>query len=120
MGNIEFGDAGEKIAAAFLRRNGYELLTQNYRTRIGEIDIIARKSGTICFVEVKTRRNQRFGSPAEAVTYQKQRKIINTALIFLKASGNTDTPIRFDIMEVIAKSTNDAAQCRHIINAFGY
>lgn len=120
MGNIDFGGAGEQIAADFLRQAGYQLLARNFRAKTGEIDIIVQKDGTIAFVEVKTRSNYNFGAPAEAVTYLKQRKIIRTALFYLKASANTDKPFRFDIIEVLLRPTPGArAACNHIVNAFG-
>ncbi|MDR3589681.1 MAG: YraN family protein [Negativicutes bacterium] len=120
MGNIAFGGAGEQIAADFLLQAGYQLLARNYRAKTGEIDIIAQKNGTIAFVEVKTRSNYNFGSPAEAVTYIKQRKIISTALNYLKSSAGTDKPFRFDIIEVLLKPAPGAkAECNHIVNAFG-
>jgi putative endonuclease len=118
MSNIAFGDTGEKLAADYLRSAGYKITALKYRAKPGEIDVIAEKSGTLCFVEVKTRSSYVFGTPAEAVTYRKQQKIINTAMCFLKQTGNLDMPIRFDVMEVILP-TGGRAQCNHIINAFG-
>jgi putative endonuclease len=120
VGNIDFGSAGEQIAAEYLLRSGYRLLARNYRAKSGEIDIIAHKSGIIAFVEVKTRRNTNFGSPAEAVTYSKQRRIIHTALCFLKATASSDANFRFDIIEVLIRpDSGNKAECNHIINAFG-
>jgi putative endonuclease len=117
MEHITFGNVGEQTAAAFLQRAGYKILKQKYRAKPGEIDIIAQKNGTIIFVEVKTRSGQLFGTPAEAVTLFKQRKIINAALCFLSQTGNADRPVRFDVIEVM--SVGGKARCNHIENAFG-
>ena len=59
----KFGEKGESLAARFLKKNGYKILEQNYRTKLGEIDIIATERKTIVFVEVKTRKSTRYGSP---------------------------------------------------------
>ncbi|EAX48690.1 protein of unknown function UPF0102 [Thermosinus carboxydivorans Nor1] len=69
------GKMGENAAADYLARNGYKILMRNYRCRIGEIDIVAERQGTIVFVEVKTRSSEKFGFPAEAVNYRKQQKL---------------------------------------------
>lgn len=120
MGNIAIGGAGEQIAAEYLRQSGYQLLARNYRAKSGEIDIIVQKNDIIAFVEVKTRSSYAFGAPAEAVTYSKQRKIISTALCYLKSNAATDNPFRFDIIEVmLQQSAGGKAECNHIINAFG-
>ena len=69
MTNIAVGDAGEKAVQNYLMLNGYKVLATKYRAVTGEVDIIAKAEGTIVFVEVKTRRNNQYGSPAEAVTF---------------------------------------------------
>ena len=97
-----FGDRGERAAARFLRRMGMNTLMRGYRTRRGEIDLIARDGDVLVFVEVKTRRR---GEPAEAVTPTKQRRITETSLHFLKRYGLLDgpraVPCRFDIVAVV-------------------
>lgn len=117
MEHIIVGNAGEQAAAEFLHAAGYKILKRKYRAKPGEIDIIAQKSGTIIFVEVKTRSGRLYGSPAEAVTPLKQRKIINTALCYLGQTGNHDSPVRFDVVEVL--TVGGKACCNHIENAFG-
>ena len=116
MKKSETGKLGELSAARYLREQGYEILSSNYRTRMGEIDIIAADKKYICFVEVKTRsENSRF-SPADAVDISKRKKIILTAEIFLSATRTNLQP-RFDIIEVVA--TNCKIQnINHIKNAF--
>ena len=76
----KFGEQGEALAVRHLKKAGYKIIETNYRTRLGEIDIIAKDKDTIVFVEVKTRTSVHFGSPKWAVTPQKQKKISMVAL----------------------------------------
>ncbi|OKY74459.1 MAG: YraN family protein [Desulfobulbaceae bacterium DB1] len=94
------GKKGEEIARKFLRRQGYTIIEHNFRTRNGEIDIIAREGATLVFVEVKTRSDARFGSPFEAVTTRKCKTISRVALEYLLAHGGLDQPCRFDVVSV--------------------
>ena len=98
--HIQYGQEGEAIAARYLKRNGYKILERNYRNRIGEIDIIAEEKGTLVFVEVKTRRNDRFGNPKWAVTFRKQQKISMVALSYLKELRMSNRKARFDVVTV--------------------
>ncbi len=98
--NIEKGKKGEDIAAVYLRKKGYRIVERNYRCRYGEIDIIAMDAGDIVFVEVKSRKSESFGSPEEAVSIVKQKKISNVALNYLQEKGITDHNARFDIVAV--------------------
>ena len=82
----KFGQKSELIAARYLKQKGYKIITQNYRTKLGEIDIIAQEKDTLVFVEVKARRSRRFGNPKGALTPKKQRKISMVALCYLKAN----------------------------------
>lgn len=118
MNHIHFGDMGEETAAEYLRKKGYIIVTQKYRSQIGEIDIIANNKGTIVFVEVKTRRNTAFGFPAEAVTYSKRQKLIKTALCYLKQTHQENSACRFDVVEVLSPQ-GKKVQVNHIIDAFG-
>lgn len=115
MNHIALGEKGETAAAEYLRRQGYAVLQQKYRARTGEIDIIGRKDGVLVFVEVKTRRSTRYGLPAEAVTYRKQQKIIQTALCYLVQTQQPDAACRFDVIEVYEAD----GRINHLINAFG-
>ena len=99
-GRKTLGQQGEALTAAFLERKGYAILCRNYRCRSGEVDIIARKKKLICFIEVKTRRTDRFGQPEEAVTPHKQRKIGRAAQDFLLRHRLEDQPARFDVAAV--------------------
>lgn len=93
-----FGQKGEEAAARHLKKKGYKILTQNYRTRFGEIDIIAKEKDTLVFVEVKARRTRGYGSPKLAITDQKKRKISMVALCYLKATSQTEAKARFDVV----------------------
>ena len=112
----KFGEKGEFLAVRYLKKNGYKILEQNYRTPLGEIDIIAKEKDTIVFVEVKSRKSIRFGSPKWAVTAKKQRKISMVALHYLKTKKQTDAKARFDVVSVI--SNQDDSQIDIIKNAF--
>lgn len=101
MSNLVSGKSGEDIAVRFLGKSGYKVLARNYRSRLGEIDIIAKEHGTICFVEVKSRHSGKFGAPQEAVTGRKQRQISRAALSFLKEKNLLGSSARFDVVSVI-------------------
>ena len=95
------GRFGEAAAAEFLRKKGYEILGMNYRTRMGEVDIIAAKGRFLAFVEVKLRRGGEFAQAREFVTSFKQRRIIAAAQSWLQLNGDDRQP-RFDVIEVYA------------------
>lgn len=117
MNHIAIGEQGEAIAVEYLKQHGYKILNCRYRCRTGEIDIIAKRRGTIVFVEVKTRHTTTFGRPSEAVNIRKQQKIISTALCYLNQEGEQGAACRFDIMEILLKGSS--IECNHIVNAFG-
>lgn len=94
------GKLGEDLACAELRRRGYEILARRYRTRVGEIDIVARDRETIVFVEVKARENARFGGGAAAVVLRKQRRIAQMATDYLCRRRLHNRPCRFDVVSV--------------------
>lgn len=94
------GQTGEAIALKHLKRCGYKILQTNYRTKLGEIDIIARQKKTFVFVEVKTRQSDHFGNPKAAVTRQKQRTISMVALTYLKKINQSDSKARFDVVAI--------------------
>lgn len=112
----EIGMAGETLAVREMRKQGYTILEQNYRTRGGEIDIIAQKDGILVFTEVKTRRGTAYGTPAEAVTRTKQRHIIAAAKEYLAAHALTDQDCRFDVAEVLEEKGK--TYFRYTKNAF--
>lgn len=96
----QFGHASERLAESYLKRKGYKILERNFRTRQGEIDLIARHGESIVFIEVKARRTGRYGVPQRAVTPAKQRKISMAALAYLKAHYSIDTRARFDVVTI--------------------
>lgn len=112
----KFGEKGEALAVRRLKKSGYQIIETNYRNPLGEIDIIARESDTIVFVEVKSRRSIRFGNPKQAITARKQKKISMVALFYLKATGQSAARARFDVVTVI--SNRDKPQIEIIKNAF--
>ena len=96
------GQQKEELAAAWLERQGYEILEHNYRCRQGEIDLIGRDGRCLVFIEVKFRKNSRFGLPAEAVDRRKQSRIIYTARHYLMSRGYSSlTPCRFDVVSIL-------------------
>ena len=112
----KFGEKSENLAAWYLKQNGYKIIEQNYRNRMGEIDIIAKEKKTIVFVEVKSRRSIRYGNPKQAVTPKKQRKISMVALYYLKSTQQIDAKARFDVVAIT--SNRDEPQIEIIKNAF--
>jgi len=99
--NIALGRAGEEKACRELKKNGYIIIGHNYKTRFGEIDIIARDKGELVFIEVRTREKNEFIHPAETITYRKQKHLIKAAEIYLKREKPTSfTGIRFDVVAI--------------------
>lgn len=97
---VALGLAGEDLACRELERLGYAILARRVRTRRGELDIVAEDRGTVVFVEVKARRSERYGSPAEAVSWTKRRTIEAQAIRFLHERGWLGRPCRFDVVSV--------------------
>ena len=102
---------GEKLAGEYLKKTGYKIICRNYKTKMGEIDIIAMDKNVLVFVEVKQRKSAHFGAPREFVGYEKQRKIKNTAKLYILKNKYTGD-LRFDVVEVLNGEIN------HIKNAF--
>ena len=119
MAAVSKGAAGEILAARFLRDKGYVIVSSNYRCRQGEIDIIAQKGDIIAFVEVKTRSQNSMYSPREAVTTAKQRRLIQTAAIYLSKYPSDRQP-RFDVLEVVIEtpSSMKVVEINHILGAY--
>src|SRR6266545_7454343 len=97
---VQLGKLGEDCACRELERRGYVILERRYRTRRGEIDIVATDGGVLVFVEVKARRGTAFGAPAEAVTWHKQRKLLQLAAAYIAAKRLPEVPCRFDVVSV--------------------
>lgn len=112
--NRALGASYEEIAARFLSARGCRILCRNYRGRHGEIDLVvlAEDGGTLGFVEVKYRKSERFGMPAEAVTKGKQERIRQAAHQYLSEHALWDAAVRFDVVEILGD------KIRVITNAF--
>lgn len=101
MGNLEIGQQAEEQACAFLEKKGLKLLERNFRCKLGEIDLIMRDKDEVVFVEVRKRSSDAFGSAVESVTFTKQRKVINTAMLYLQKQNWFDkVQCRFDIIGI--------------------
>jgi putative endonuclease len=112
------GERGELVAARFLKRAGYRIVTTRLKQRYGEIDIVAVEGQTIVFVEVKTRRLDLTTQPAEAVDEVRQRRLTRAALAFLKYHGLLEYASRFDVIEIIWAADASQPKIRHIVDAF--
>ena len=119
MAGVSRGAAGEVLAARFLREKGYTVVSSNFRCRQGEIDIIATYGDYIVFVEVKTRQEDAMYAPREAVTAAKQRRLLQTAAIYLSRFP-ADLQPRFDVVEVITKKSDSMkiAEINHVMGAY--
>jgi len=95
----KIGDSGEDLAVNFLKKEGYEILERNFRSRFGEIDIVAREGRTVCIVEVKWRKSSKFGSAADAVDLKKQLKLMRMAKHYY-LERNITGPIRIDVVAI--------------------
>ena len=111
------GDSGEELARTYLFKKGYRILEQNYKASFGEIDIIAEKNNCICFVEVKSRKSNKYGMPEEAITHYKQKKIIKVAQLYIKQKKIKDKYFRFDVIAIFFDN-NLLKEIKHITNAF--
>ena len=112
------GKHGEDIAADYLTKKGLNVISRNFHTRYGEIDIIANDSQYIIFAEVKTRNEFAVATPSEWVDKRKQKKLMMTAAIYLQ-NNPTDLQPRFDVVEVVlAKGSQELVSINHIENAF--
>lgn len=108
------GKSGEDRAATLLKKKGYRILERNFRTKTGEIDLIALHDGTVVFVEVKTRSGDAFGAPELAVNAGKQRRMIKTAMAYIANKKLHQVPCRFDVVAISDKTGSEAI----IQNAF--
>lgn len=109
------GKKGEDVAAEYLTRKGYKILHRNYRTPLGEADMIIRDNDILAFVEVKARTGNSFGEPFEAVDLHKQQKIKKIALFYLKLH-RVEYQVRFDVVSIVSR--NGKTDIKHITEAF--
>lgn len=114
--SLQRGLAAEASAAAWLERQGVQVIARNWRCRFGEIDLVLRDGETLVFVEVRLRGNPRFGGAAASIDARKQRKLVAAARLYLASSPQRDRPCRFD---AVLLDGDDAAGIEWIRNAFG-
>lgn len=110
------GKEGERIAEAYLRKQGYKLVERNYRCALGELDLVVLDRRVVVFVEVKTRTGHGFGTPFEAVESRKQQKMIHAAQYFLTQKGLHQRDARFDVVGISWPGRDPIVE--HIKNAF--
>ena len=118
MRAIDIGAAGEFVAAEYLEKKGYKIKARNFLCREGEIDIVAEEDGCTVFVEVKTRKNVKFGRPAEFVDKRKYKKLKKAAMHYIY---NPDADMRFDVIEILYELNYGefvVKEINHIENAF--
>jgi len=113
-----FGDQAEALAEQFLRKQGYRILYRNYRTKLGEIDLIAAERRTVCFIEVKGKHGDDFGPPESAVTGRKQKHLRRAAQLFLLREHLDDVDCRFDVVSVQPAPDGQSYTCDLIRGAF--
>lgn len=118
MDNINLGKYGEDLACKYLKTKGYKIKERNFRTFLGEIDIISEYKGNIVFVEVKTRSSNKFGYPEEAINYSKQQKIIKNALCYLAKYNLWKNNCCFDVILISIANYKEIKRIKHIRNAF--
>ncbi|HLL54466.1 MAG TPA: YraN family protein [Myxococcaceae bacterium] len=110
------GNEAEEAAVRLLEANGYRVRERNFRCRHGELDVVAEKGDTLCFVEVRMRATAVWGDPSLTVSRGKQRKVVNAALHYLAARRLKDRMIRFDVISVVGQGGR--ARLEHIPDAF--
>jgi len=110
--SVGIGASRELLAARYLRQKGYKIQQLNYRCAVGEIDIVARLSGIYVFVEVRSRKNDDFGSPEESVDEFKRRRIVKTAHCYIKEHSLYNSDFRFDVVAF------SGGRLEHYENAF--
>ncbi len=118
----QLGKSGEDLAVDFLKKNGFEILERNYRFGHKEIDIIGKDKSTIVFIEVKTGRSKKFGSPQERVNLKKQKSMIEVAQAYIQKNDFRDFDFRFDVVAISFERGNrifeECFAIEHIKNAF--
>ena len=105
------GVSGEQKAVKYLIENQYQIVERNYLTKLGEIDIIAKKDNVIVFIEVKQKESLRFGYPREMITSAKIDKIRKTALLYLTKNKKLNEKTRFDCIEIVGDKITHLKNC---------
>ena len=115
--HLAVGQMGEKAARKHLKRHGLKILTANFRTDRGEIDLVCRDNDCLVFIEVKTRSSEDWGRPADAVDRERRRRLTRAGLDYLRLLKNPPIKTRFDIVEVLVDGQS-VREIRHLPNAF--
>jgi putative endonuclease len=115
-GRAELGRRGEAVAEAFLRTRNYTIVARNFRCRAGEIDLVALDGPVLVFVEVRSRRGDRLGTPLESVDLRKQAQVARVAEYFCAARGWLDRDARFDVVGI--RFDADPPAVEHVTGAF--
>ena len=119
MKRRETGILGEKLACDFLGKNGYRIIERNFRCPGGEVDIVARQQDTLVFVEVRTKRSRRFGSPEESITPIKMERLRNVAAYYWQSHSNLPESWRIDVVAIQMDSHGHVSRIELIENAIG-
>jgi putative endonuclease len=115
-GRRELGARGEEVAARFLEARRYTIVARNFRCRAGEIDLVALDDREVVFVEVRSRRGTRAGTPLESVDPRKQAQVVRVARHFVAARGWTERDARFDVIGV--RFDQEPPAVEHVRGAF--
>jgi len=110
------GEAGERIAEAWLVQRGWRILDRRFRSGHRDLDLVAEREGVVAFVEVKARRGRSFGDPVEAVNWRKQRELTRSAWVWIARYGGAKQAFRFDVVGVLLDGSG--TRIRHVENAF--
>ena len=114
------GALGERLAARHLEEKGYRVLERNFSVRGGEADILAAHGGLIVVVEVKARRSVRFGTPAQAVTARKRRRVLLAGQIYCRKNGHSLSRLRGDVVSVMFRRGREEPEIRHYVGVLGF
>jgi len=119
MSRRETGILGERLAAEYLRKRGYTIIETNYRCTEGEVDIVARDGDDLVFVEVRTKRTRRFGTPEESITPAKQEKLRAVAARYREAREGLPDSWRIDVVAIELDRRDQPLRTELIQNAVG-
>lgn len=114
--NLDIGNLGEEIAKEYLEKKGYKILDQNYKNKIGELDIVAMDGSTFVFIEVKTKTSERFGRPEEMVNFWKQKKLLAVSKLYVLEKKIENKKMRIDVLTVSFNSFGEP-KIEHFENA---
>ena len=116
--NLEIGHRGEQTAKIYLQNKGYRIIEENYRTKYAEIDLIAGDKGILVFVEVRTRKDERFGSPEDSINRDKMRKLTRNAEAYAVRKRYTKK-YRIDVICIVLNGEEETRRIDHYENITG-